>query len=345
MTTVDAAAAGRTKKRIALAALTAFLGMSLGGCETTNNVLGQGGDSASAPLAQQSAPQSPRARVAVAPVIGAPEDVAKQLTTQLTGALGAQRVTVVSSPPDAFDYTLRGYIVAAKEKSGTKISYIWDVTDPSGKRVNRITGEEVAAGATSRDPWAAVTPAVVQTIANRTAASLVAALPAGGPKPAASTPMASGASGAASGGAPVTTAAVRSEAVSGPTTASIPQADSVSAIVPNVAGAPGDGSQALASALQRELSRSGVALAAANAPTAYRVEGSVKMGPGKDGKQPIQIDWLVKDPKGNRLGTVSQKNEIPQGSLDGAWGKTADAAAAAAAQGILKLLPAPTRTN
>ena len=63
------------------------------------------------------------------------------------------------------------------------------------------------------------------------------------------------------------------------------------------------------------------------------------MGQGKDGKQPIQIDWNVNDPKGKKLGTVSQKNEVPQGSLDGAWGKTADAAAAAAAQGIVKLLP------
>ena len=63
------------------------------------------------------------------------------------------------------------------------------------------------------------------------------------------------------------------------------------------------------------------------------------MGPGKDGKQPITIDWSVTDPPGKKLGTVSQKNEIPQGSLDGSWGKTADAAAAAAAQGIVKLLP------
>ena len=64
------------------------------------------------------------------------------------------------------------------------------------------------------------------------------------------------------------------------------------------------------------------------------------MGQSKDGKQPIQIDWNVIDPAGKKLGTVSQKNEVPQGSLDGTWGKTADAAAAAAAQGIIKLLPA-----
>ena len=77
----------------------------------------------------------------------------------------------------------------------------------------------------------------------------------------------------------------------------------------------------------------------------YKVEGKVVMGQGKDGKQPIQIDWNVYDPKGKKLGTVSQKNEVPQGSLDGTWGKTADAAAQAAAQGIVKLLPQATKTN
>ena len=66
------------------------------------------------------------------------------------------------------------------------------------------------------------------------------------------------------------------------------------------------------------------------------------IGAAKEGKQAIQIDWRVKDPQGKALGTVSQKNEIPEGSLDGTWGKTADAAAAAAAQGIVKLLPQPT---
>ncbi len=116
-------------------------------------------------------------------------------------------------------------------------------------------------------------------------------------------------------------------------------------MVPSVTGAPGDGSVALTSAIQRELARSGIALADKASAQTYRVEGKVIVGEGKEGKQPIQIDWNVKDPQGKKLGTVSQKNEIPQGSLDGAWGKTADAAAAAAAQGILKLLPAATKTN
>jgi hypothetical protein len=108
--------------------------------------------------------------------------------------------------------------------------------------------------------------------------------------------------------------------------------------VPNVTGAPGDGSIALTGAIQRELSRNGIQLTSA-AGESYKVQGKVSVGAVRDGKQPITIDWQVKDPKGKQLGTVSQKNEVPQGSLDGAWGKTADAAAAAAAQGIIKLLP------
>jgi hypothetical protein len=51
------------------------------------------------------------------------------------------------------------------------------------------------------------------------------------------------------------------------------------------------------------------------------------------------IDWQVLDPTGKKLGTVSQQNMIPRGSLNGPWGAIADAAASAAADGIIKLLP------
>jgi hypothetical protein len=113
----------------------------------------------------------------------------------------------------------------------------------------------------------------------------------------------------------------------------------VSALVPTVSGAPGDGSTSLTAAIKRELQAKGVALAERPGASSYRVEGAVTLGEPKEGKQAIQIEWVVKDPQGKRLGTVSQKNDIPEGSLDGAWGRTADQAAGAAVQGIFKLLP------
>ncbi|MGE0024766.1 MAG: hypothetical protein AB7S70_14175 [Hyphomicrobium sp.] len=345
MTTIDAAAARRAKSSVVFAVLAAFTGVGLAGCETGANLFATNPDPnigiAGTP------PAATAAKIAIAPVIGAPDAVAKQLETQLASAIEAQKISVAKDPNAKAEYTLRGYVVSAREKGRTKVSYIWDVTDPAGKRVNRITGEEVLSGAQSKDPWASVTPQVVSTISSKTAGSLVTWLPTQSAAAVAlgTPPSATGSTTPAAPAQPAYTpqAAAPPSAAGGPTTTgSLP---AVTALVPSVVGAPGDGSVALTSAIQRELTRSGVSLTEAATAQTYRVEGKVVVGQGANGKQPIQIDWDVKDPQGKKLGTVSQKNEIPEGSLDGAWGKTADAAASAAAQGIVKLLPAQTKVN
>ena len=350
MTDFDAATATRGKTGLASLAATALLCLGLAGCETAGNIFGGGQDAEAvqpvAPVA--AAPKPMLAKVSIAPVVGAPDAVGKQIVTQFSQAAERNRIGVVTASEVKADYTVRGYVVAARDKAGTKISYIWDVFDQSGKRVNRISGEEIAAGQpNAKDPWAGVTPAVTQTIADKSTASLATWLPSqpaqGAAAPVASAPVAPPAAAGAATIDPAQQAASRAPA-SNQTTAALPRSDQVSAFVPPVMGAPGDGNAALAAALQRELSQKGVELA--NRPgSTYRVEGRVALGTMKDGKQPIQIDWQVKDPQGKSLGTVSQKNEIPPGSLDGEWGKTAEAAAAAAAQGIVRLIPQPRSTN
>lgn len=363
MTTIDAAAAWRGKRCVAFAVLTGFIGFGLAGCETGSSLFAGGSDpnasiASGQPLA---APASQSARIAIAPVIGAPDAVAKQLQAQLTTDIEARRISVAKSANESAEYTLRGYVVSAREQGRTKVSYIWDVTDPAGQRVNRITGEEVITGARSSDPWAAVTPQVVSTISTKTVGSLATWLPTqqssaavamgGSPagtaqhSPAVAGSLQTAASSVAQSqpGSAYTPAATPTSTAATTTTGSIGRG-SVTALVPNVSGAPGDGGVSLTNAIQRELTRNGVALTSAPSTQTYRVEGKVVVGQGQNGKQPIQIDWDVKDPQGKTLGTVSQKNEIPQGSLDGAWGKTADAAASAAAQGILKLLPGQGQT-
>ncbi len=327
-----------------LALMVSVMAFGLAGCETAGGLLGNSQSASEQPVAPvQAAPQS-LGRVALAPIIGAPEAIAKQMTTQLTQSGERQRVTILGDRDPSASFTLRGYVVASRDKAGTKLSYIWDVADGAGKRVNRITGEEVVAGTpNAKDPWAGVTPAALQSISDKTVSGLAAWLPSQGaatPVALAPTPPASGA-GAGSVPPPATPAvAARPTAASNQQTAALPPsaADALGG-APVVSGAPGDGNGALAQALQRELSRQGVNTAG------YRVEGQVALGAAKDGRQPIQIDWRVKDAQGKSLGTVSQKNEIPPGSLDGTWGKTADAAAAAAAQGIAKLLPQQRAAN
>jgi hypothetical protein len=101
----------------------------------------------------QQSSQPPLARVVVGPIIGAPDAIAKQIQQQFVGAVEKRHVSVISGKAERADYTLRGYIVAARDKLATTVSYIWHVTDPTSKRVNRITGEEIVSNNTGSDPW------------------------------------------------------------------------------------------------------------------------------------------------------------------------------------------------
>jgi hypothetical protein len=332
----------RNKTKIVLTALASAL--VLAGCDQSTNILG-GGPQPQTTLAPEP-PQPAPVRVAFAPIIGAPDTVARTVQQDLTAAAAPQRVSFVSAN-ETTDLTLRGYFVAGRDRAGTKFSYIWDLTDTSGARVHRFAGDElgVALPQGQRDLWSALTPQLSQAIAQKSAASLTPVIvgrrPQGGAPgtpPVASAP-------AQPAAAPIATAGTVAPAAPAPQAPRVQPAavggaatQTLSALVPTVTGAPGDGSSSLATALRTELTRGGLPVAP-NAPGAYRVEGVVRLGAAKaDGNQPIQIDWHVKDQAGGRVGTVTQKNEVPQGSLDGQWGEAANAAASAAAQGILKLV-------
>ena len=107
----------------------------------------------------------------------------------------------------------------------------------------------------------------------------------------------------------------------------------------SVAGAPGDGEQALAAALAKRLAATGVRQASALEANIYDIQGTVRMSPAQGGKETVTIIWVVLGPDGNQLGITRQTKDVKRGSLDKRWGAAADAAAAAAAADIVKLLP------
>jgi len=121
--------------------------------------------------------------------------------------------------------------------------------------------------------------------------------------------------------------------------------NAMTAFIEPVRGAPGDGKTSLTNAIRQQLKAKGIRLASNNTSPNYVVRGNVAMGSPSNGNQKIKIEWQVLDPQGKRLGVVSQKNVIPQGTLDGKWGGTAQAAASAATQGIIKLLPSQAKIN
>ena len=106
-----------------------------------------------------------------------------------------------------------------------------------------------------------------------------------------------------------------------------------------VAGALGDGEQALAAALSRQLEARGLKPATAFQANVYEVQGTVKLAPAGKGKQSVTIVWVVLGPDGTQLGVTRQTKTVRKGSLDKRWGATAEAAAGAAAADIDKLIP------
>jgi hypothetical protein len=105
-----------------------------------------------------------------------------------------------------------------------------------------------------------------------------------------------------------------------------------------VAGAPGDGEQALAKALYDALAPRGVKQANFSDTNVYEIEVIVRVEADPGGKQNVRINWIVFDAEGNTLGHVSQTKSVRKGSLDKSWGPAAKAAANAAAGEILELL-------
>jgi hypothetical protein len=268
-------------------------------------------------------------RMDLAPIVGAPPNIAKQFAQELAGAGSDNKLTIT---PDGTGspYTLKGYLVATSERKGAKISYILDITDTKGQRVGRVSGEQLIARRSGADPWSGVDSAALHSLAVMIAPQVAASMSGGGsPPPAASEPSPRPAPSAS---APETAAAPPAARPKGP----------VTTIVAPVSGAPGDGTKSLTAAIKKRLYAKGVKLATVQTGNTYTVKGTVSVTDGSGGKQSIRIDWQVLDPNGKRLGTVSQQNNIPKGSLDGPWGAIADAAAGAAADGIVKLLPKPS---
>ncbi len=125
----------------------------------------------------------------LAPIVGAPPDIGKNLAQEMVTAAGANKLTLT---PDGSGspYTLRSYLVATSEKKGAKISYILDVSDAKGQRVTRVSGEQLVPGRKGRDPWSGVDGAALRNLADTMTSELAANLSGGGsaPPPAASAP-------------------------------------------------------------------------------------------------------------------------------------------------------------
>ncbi len=108
--------------------------------------------------------------------------------------------------------------------------------------------------------------------------------------------------------------------------------------VPIVQGAPGDGSETLAAAMQDQITDLGIEVMPELWQAGYILKGEVSLTPPTSGTQVVTILWQLERQNGEYVGKIEQKNRIRAGTLNGPWGPVAKAAARGGAQGILKLL-------
>lgn len=106
-----------------------------------------------------------------------------------------------------------------------------------------------------------------------------------------------------------------------------------------VLGAPGDGGAALTRAMDYALRQAHVALAEkAGDKESFVLTGKVALSPAQAGQQEVTVSWALQRPDGSEIGHIDQRNAVPAGSLDGAWGDVAFAVAGAAAPGVAALI-------
>ena len=108
--------------------------------------------------------------------------------------------------------------------------------------------------------------------------------------------------------------------------------------VPIVKGAPGDGAESLAFAIQEELEKLGLKVLPTEKGANFIVRGQAEITPPKFDTQIIQLTWILERRNGEQVGKIRQRNRIKAGSLNGAWGETAFLAAKGGADGVYNLL-------
>ncbi|MFI0847422.1 hypothetical protein [Mesorhizobium sp. IMUNJ 23232] len=114
-----------------------------------------------------------KARVQIAPIVGTSVEAATSLSERLATAARQRGIRMVGSADPAATLQLKGYFTPLVEGKQTTVIYVWDVYDPTGNRVHRISGQQKSASA-GGEGWASVPASSMQAIGDATIDQLAA---------------------------------------------------------------------------------------------------------------------------------------------------------------------------
>ena len=114
-----------------------------------------------------------KARVQIAPIVGPSVEAATSLSERLSSRARQRGIRMTGSADPAATLMLKGYFTPLVEGKETTVIYVWDVYDPTGNRVHRISGQQKSASA-GGEGWASVPAASMQAIGDATMDQLAA---------------------------------------------------------------------------------------------------------------------------------------------------------------------------
>ena len=146
----------------------------MAGCSGTQDVLEPSaiapappvGSAASAVEGQDSAAVPSPTRLRIDPIVGTSVEAAIPLVERLATGARAHRIAIAGSADTSATHVLKGYFSAVPEGDDTIIVYVWDIYDPAGNRLHRISGRQKAPG--RGGGWSAASPEAMQAIADAT---------------------------------------------------------------------------------------------------------------------------------------------------------------------------------
>jgi hypothetical protein len=161
-----------------------FAGVLLAGCNSTESALNIGGGRANSPpiaavtpdVAAPAAPKSSTAQAAAisgtrmqfAPMIGAPVAQVTALSRRLTLRAKEKNLAIFPASEKNVTHILKGYFSLLNENGKLTVLYVFDVIDPSGNRLHRISGQEAAGAGAAGASWESVPAPLMEKIADRT---------------------------------------------------------------------------------------------------------------------------------------------------------------------------------
>jgi hypothetical protein len=238
----------------------------------------------------------PPPRLAVPPPSEAllSDEASRAFADDMAQGLQAQEVPAVAAEPKPSDWQL---VTTAEERGGAVVP-VFTVRNPKGEPQGNAEGKPVPLS-----DWAAARPATLQQAAADAAPSVSALL------------------------SRIQAALLRSDPNS-------LYNRPARVLVETVDGAPGDGDRALTAQMKDQLAKLGPIVQDTGRGADFSVAGHVRTAPGAGGTMRVEIQWVVKDARGDERGRILQLNEVPPGSLDHFWGDVAVVVAQEASGGV-----------